>query len=164
MEPTVIANTRAWSFIVKKLQRKIVVIHGLCTQSLALYEATWQAKWLRKPLPGIDSGRQHQYTIRMFSLLWQHVKCAAKHIDNGLYVAKEKIQNHMKSWSTKVSSKCLRIRLPKPKSTWVLRESYDFWITKGPKERLKSCFNTERCIVAVNLTVSDNCHDEACPT
>ena len=34
-------------------------------------------------------------------------------IDNDLYVAKEKIQNHMKSWSTKVSSKCLRIRLPK---------------------------------------------------
>ena len=88
----------------------------------------------------------------MFSLLLQHVKCAAKHIDNGLYVAKEKIQNHMKSWSTKVSSKCLRIRLPKvlpPKSTWVLREAYDFWITKGPKERLKSCFNTETYIVAV---------------
>ena len=51
-----------------------------------------------------------------------------------------------------------------PKSTWVLREAYDFWITKGPKERLRSCFNTERCIVAVNLTVSDNCHDEARPT
>ena len=68
---------------------------------------------VKKPLPGIDNGRQQQYIIRMFSLLWQHVKCAAKHIDNGLYVAKEKIQNHMKSWSTKVSSKCLRIRLPK---------------------------------------------------
>jgi len=51
-----------------------------------------------------------------------------------------------------------------PKSTWVLREAYDFWITEGPKERLRSYFNTERCIVAVNLTVSDNCHDEACPT
>ena len=111
--PTVVANTRVWSFIVEKLQSKIVVIHGLCTQSLALYEATGQAKWLKKPLPGIDNGRQQQYTIRMFSLLWQHVKCAAKHIDNGLYVALEKIQNHMKSWSTKVSSKCLRIRLPK---------------------------------------------------
>ena len=48
-----------------------------------------------------------------------------------------------------------------PKSTWVLRKAYDFWITKGPKERLRSCFNTERCIVAVNLTVTDNCHDEA---
>ena len=113
MKTTVVANTRAWSFIVEKLQSKIVVIHGLCTQSLALYEATGQAKWLKKPLPGIDNGRQQQYTIRMFSLLWQHVKCAAKHIDNELYVAKEKIQNHMKSLSTKVSSKCLRIRLPK---------------------------------------------------
>ena len=152
VKPTVVANTRVWSFIVEKLQSKMVVIHGLCTQNLALYEATGQAKWLRKPLPGIDNGRQQQYTIQMFSLLWQYVKCAAKHIDNGLYVAKEKIQNHMKSWSTKVSSKCLRIRLPKglpPKSTWVLREAYDFWITKGPKERLKSCFNTERYIVAV---------------
>ena len=29
------------------------------------------------------------------------------------------------------------------------REAYDFWITKGPKERLRSCFNTERYIVAV---------------
>ena len=41
---TVVANTRAWSFIMEKLQSKIVVIHGLCTQSLALYEATGQAK------------------------------------------------------------------------------------------------------------------------
>ena len=108
VKPTVVANTRVWSFIVEKLQSKIVVIHGLCTESLALYEATGQAKWLRKPLPGIDNGRQQQYTIRMFSLLLQHVKCAAKYIDNVLYVAKEKIQNHMKSWSTKVSNKCLR--------------------------------------------------------
>ena len=80
------------------------------------------------------------------------LSAAAKHIDNGLYVAKEKIQNHIKSWSTKVSSKCLRIRLPKglpPKSTWILREAYDFWIIKGPKERLRSYFNTERYIVAV---------------
>ena len=68
---------------------------------------------IEKPLPGIDNGRQQQYIIRMFSLLWQHVKCAGKHIDNELYVAMEKIQNHMKSLSTKVSSKCLRIRLPK---------------------------------------------------
>ena len=51
-----------------------------------------------------------------------------------------------------------------PKSTWVLREAYDFWIAKGPKERLRSCFNTERCIMAINLMVSDNCHDEARPT
>ena len=34
-----------------------------------------------------------------------------------------------------------------PKSTWVLRKAYDFWITKGPKEMLRSCFNTERYIV-----------------
>ena len=66
MKPTVVANTRAWSFIVEKLQSKIVVIHGLCTQSLALYEATGQVKWLRKLLPRIDNGRQQQYTIRMF--------------------------------------------------------------------------------------------------
>ena len=99
-----------------------------------------------------------------FSLLWQHVKCTAKHFDGALYVAKEKIQNHMKALSIKVSSKCLWIRLLKVKSTWILREAYDFWITKEPKAKLRSCFNTERCIVAVNLTVSDNYHDEACPT
>ena len=107
---------------------------------------------IEEPLPGIDNGRQQQYTIRMFSLLWQHVKCAAKHYDGELYVAKEKIQNHMKSWSTKVSNKCLRIRLPKayrPSRHGFLLEAYDFWITKGPKERLRSCFNTERYIVAV---------------
>ena len=136
----------------------------MCTQSLALYEATGQAKWLRKPLPGVDNGRQQQYTIPMFSLLWQHVKCTAKHIDNGLYVAKEKIQNHMKSWSTKVSSKCLRIRLPKglpPKSTWVLREAYDFWITKGPKERLRYVSIQKGTLWLLSLTVTNNCHDEA---
>ena len=59
---------------------------GLRTQSLALYEAIGQAKWLRKLLPGIDNGRQQQYTIRMFSLLWQHVKCAVKHFDGELYM------------------------------------------------------------------------------
>ena len=84
-----------------------------------------------------------------FSLLWQHVKCTAKYFDGELYVAKEKIQNQIKALSIKVSSKCFQIRLLKVKSTWILREAYDFWITKGPKERLKSCFNTERYIVAV---------------
>ena len=54
---------------------------------------------MRKPLPGIDNGRQQQYTIRMFSLLWQHVKCAAKYFDGELYVAKEKIQNYIKALS-----------------------------------------------------------------
>ena len=63
--------------------------------------------------PGIDNGRQQQYTIQVSSLLWQYVKCATKHIDNELYVAKEEIQNHMIALSIKVPSKCLRIRLPK---------------------------------------------------
>ena len=45
---------------------------------------------IEEPLPGIDNGRQQQYTNKVFSLLWQHVKCAAKHIDNEFYVAKEK--------------------------------------------------------------------------
>ena len=51
-----------------------------------------------------------------------------------------------------------------PKWTWVLWEAYDFWITKGPRKKLRSCFNTERCIVVVNLTVIDNRHDKARPT
>jgi hypothetical protein len=38
------------------------------TQSLAWYEATEQAKWLKKPLPGIDSGRQQQHTIQVYCL------------------------------------------------------------------------------------------------
>jgi hypothetical protein len=95
MKPTVVANTRAWSFIVEKLQSKIVVISWVMhTQSLACYEATEQAKLLKKHLPRVDNGRQQQYTIQVFSLQRQHVKCTAKHIENGLYVAKEKIQNH----------------------------------------------------------------------
>jgi hypothetical protein len=64
------------------------------TRSLPCYEATKQAKWLKKPLPGVDNGRQQQYTIQVFSLQKQHVKCIAKDIENELYVAKEKIQNH----------------------------------------------------------------------
>jgi hypothetical protein len=31
------------------------------------------------------------------SLLWQHVKCAAKHIDIKLYVVKERVWNHIES-------------------------------------------------------------------
>jgi hypothetical protein len=31
------------------------------------------------------------------SLLWQQVKCAAKHIDIKLYVIKEKVQSHIES-------------------------------------------------------------------
>ena len=111
---TVVANTRAWSFIVEKLQSKIVVISWFYVYPK--FSIIWgyrTGKWLSKPLPGINNGRQQQYTIWMFSLLWQHIKCAAKHIDNELYVAKEKIQNHMKSLSTNVSSKCLQIRLLK---------------------------------------------------
>jgi hypothetical protein len=48
---------------------------------LAWYEATERAKWLKKPLPGVDDGRQQLYTIQVFSLQRQHVKCAAKHIE-----------------------------------------------------------------------------------
>jgi hypothetical protein len=58
------------------------------TQSLAWYEATEEANLLKKPLPGVDNGRQQQYTIQVFSLQGQHVKCTAKHIENELYVAK----------------------------------------------------------------------------
>ena len=69
VKSTVIANTRAWSFIVEKLQSKIVVISWVMyTQSLAWYEATEQAKWLKKPLPGIDNGGQQQHTIQVYCL------------------------------------------------------------------------------------------------
>ena len=71
----------------------------------------------------------------MSSLLWQYVKCAAKHIDSELYVAKEKIQNHMIACisAEQVLVDPLTKGLP-PKSTRVLREAYDFWIIKGPKK------------------------------
>jgi hypothetical protein len=66
---TVVANTRAWSLIVEKLQSKIVVMSWVgCTQSLAWYEAIEQAKWLKKPLPGIDNGRQQQHIIQVYCL------------------------------------------------------------------------------------------------
>jgi hypothetical protein len=47
-----------------------------------------------KLLPGVDNGRQQQYTTHVFSLQGQHVKLTSKQIENELYVAKEKIQNH----------------------------------------------------------------------
>jgi hypothetical protein len=34
-----------------------------------------------------DNGRQQEYTIQVFSLQVQHVKCIAKHIENELYIA-----------------------------------------------------------------------------
>ena len=37
-------------------------------------------------------------------------------------------------------------------------------LLKGPKKVKVLCFSTERYIVVVNLTVTNNCHDEACPT
>jgi hypothetical protein len=64
---------------------------GYIPKVLVWYEATTQAKWLRKPLPEVDNGRQRQYTIQVFSLQGQHIKCTAKHIENELYVAEEKI-------------------------------------------------------------------------
>jgi hypothetical protein len=39
----------------------------------------------------VDSNNNHLST----SLLWQQVKCAAKHIDIKLYVVKEKIRIHI---------------------------------------------------------------------
>ena len=75
--------------------------------------------------------------FELLSLLWQHVKCAAKHVDKELYVAKEKIQNHMIAFEHKSIKQVLADPLTKglpPKSTWVLRDVYDFWITKGPRK------------------------------
>ena len=65
----------------------------------------------------------------MFSLLWQHVKCAAKHIDNELYVAKEETPESYEIIEHQRIKQVLADPLTKglpPKSTWVLREAYDF--------------------------------------
>ena len=139
---------------------------GLCTQILAWYEATGYAKWLRKLLLGIDNGRQQQYTIRMFftsmatcqlycqTLWWWVICCKGENSKSYESIEHQSIKQVLADPFIK--------GLP-PKSTWVLREAFDFWITKGPKERLRSCFNIERCIVAVNLTVTDSCHDKTRP-
>ena len=118
---------------------------------------------MRKSLPGIDNGRQQQYAIQVLSLLWQHIKCAAKHID-GCKGENPESYDSIEYQSTKQVFADPLTKGLLPKSTWVLREAYNFWIAKGPKERLRFCFNTEKCIVAVNQMVSDNCHDEARPT
>ena len=41
----------------------------------------------------VDSSNNHLSSL----LLWQQVKCAAKHIDIKLYVVKEEIQNNFES-------------------------------------------------------------------
>ena len=79
----------------------------------------------------------------MFSLLWQHVKCAAKYIDNELYVVKGENPESYEIIEHQSIKQVLADPLTKslpPKSTWVLWEAYDFWIIKGPKERLRSLF------------------------
>jgi hypothetical protein len=43
---------------------------------------------LKKPLPEVDDGKQQQYTIQVFSLQRQHVKCAAKHIEKWVVCCK----------------------------------------------------------------------------
>ena len=88
---------------------------------------------MRKPLPGIDNGRQQQYAIQVISLLCQHIKCAAKHID-GYKGENPESYDSIEHQSTKqVFADPLTKGLPSM-STWVLREAYDFWITKGPKK------------------------------
>jgi len=39
----------------------------------------------------VDKSNDHLSIL----FLWQRVKCAAKHIDNKLYVIKEKVRNHV---------------------------------------------------------------------
>jgi hypothetical protein len=41
----------------------------------------------------VDSSNNHLSSL----LLWQRVKCAAKHINTELYVIKEKVRNHIES-------------------------------------------------------------------
>ena len=57
--------------------------------------------------------------------------------DGELYVAKEKIQNHMKALSIKVSSKCLRIHLLKvyrPSRHGFYERPMISGLLKGPKK------------------------------
>ena len=60
---------------------------------IACHEAKGQANDQENLYPElimVDNSNNHISSL----LLRQHVKCAAKHIDNELYVVKEKVQNH----------------------------------------------------------------------
>jgi hypothetical protein len=47
-ETHIVANTRSWSFIVEKLQKKTVLVSSVMqSYSISWYETTEQAKWLK---------------------------------------------------------------------------------------------------------------------
>jgi hypothetical protein len=68
------------------------------------------------------------------SLLWQQVKCAAKHIDIKLYVVKEIVRNHNESIEqvlvdplTKGLPKAYHsVRSENTQLTWIYGKAYDF--------------------------------------
>jgi len=72
---------------------------------IAWYEAEGQAKWLKEPIPGVLIMVDNSDNYLSSLLLWQRVKCGAKHIDTKLYVVKEKVRNFVemhwvKEWQT----------------------------------------------------------------
>ena len=71
-----------------------------------------------------------------------------------------------KHWASKYQASACRSAYQRPTAQVDVCFTGSLWFLdyKGPKERLRSCFNTERYIVAVNLTVTNNCHDKARPT
>jgi hypothetical protein len=87
-------------------------------------------------------------------LLWQRVKCAAKHIDIKLYIVKEKVQNHTKSIEHISNMQVLADPLTKglPPNVFRehtvdmgLRESLWFSDNKGPK--VKESVSVQRCVL-----------------
>jgi hypothetical protein len=57
-ETHIVANTRSWSFIVKKLQKTVLVLSVMQSYSIAWYKAAGQARMVKKLIPGIDNGCQ----------------------------------------------------------------------------------------------------------
>jgi hypothetical protein len=103
------------------------------------------------------------------SLLWQQVKCAAKHIDIQLYVVKEKIQNHIESIEHISTKQVFADPLIKDLPPNAFREHtvdmglwYNlwFWILRA-QNKLRICFKIERCIVAY-YSDRANYYDDAC--
>ena len=58
---TIVANFHTWRFLCGKAPKnETIIINVMQRYFIAWYEAEGQAKWLRRPVPGVDNGWQQR--------------------------------------------------------------------------------------------------------
>jgi hypothetical protein len=88
---------------------------------VACYEATGQAKWFKKFVPGLRLVDSIEKPLKIYcdnepavQYSYNNKKSdASKHINIKYYIVKEKIQDHTISLEHISTNRCLRIRLQK---------------------------------------------------